>query len=68
VCCNDVRSPFAIVDVINALSLAEGTLEAHGPYVGEFPTFRATMTSAACVVRRWRPCVGAGSRSPTLSS
>jgi hypothetical protein len=40
--CNDnFRSPRAIVDVINALGLAEGTVEARSPYAGELPTFRA---------------------------
>lgn len=40
--CNDnFRSPRAIVDVINALNLAEGTVEARSPYVGELPIFRA---------------------------
>ena len=40
--CNDnFRSPRAIVDVINALGLAEGTVEARSPYVGELPIFRA---------------------------
>ena len=40
--CNDnFRSPRAIVDVINALGLAGGTVEARSPYVGELPTFRA---------------------------
>ena len=40
--CNDnFRSPRAIVDVINALGLAEGSVEARSPYVGELPTFRA---------------------------
>lgn len=40
--CNDnFRSRRAIVDVINALGLADGTVEARSPYVGEFPTFRA---------------------------
>ncbi len=40
--CNDnFRSPRAIVDVINAMNLAEGIVEARSPYVGELPTFRA---------------------------
>ena len=40
-CNDDFRSPRAIVDVINALGLAEGSVEARSPYVGELPTFRA---------------------------
>ena len=40
--CNDnFRSPRAIVDVINAMNLAEGIVEARSPYAGELPTFRA---------------------------
>jgi superfamily I DNA and RNA helicase len=42
VTCNDnFRSPRAIVDVINALGLAERSIEARSPYAGELPTFRA---------------------------
>lgn len=42
VCCNDnFRSPRAVVDVINALGLAERAVEARSPYAGELPTFRA---------------------------
>lgn len=39
--CNDnFRSPRAIVAVINALGLADATVEARSPYAGELPTFR----------------------------
>ncbi|ENO82521.1 NERD domain-containing protein [Thauera aminoaromatica] len=40
-CNENFRSPRAIVDVINALGLAGGTVEARSPYAGELPTFRA---------------------------
>lgn len=40
-CRDNFRSPRAIVEVINALALASTTVDARGPYVGEFPGFHA---------------------------
>ncbi len=39
-CNENFRSPHAIVEVVNALGLADRTIEARSPYAGELPGFR----------------------------